>query len=278
VRRLAALGVLLAAVAAGCGSSSAPTVTVGAARTFHFAGFNLPQPVAGKPARLSFRIDQPSGGALTAYRTGAGPHTGVHVIFVRDDLGAIVHKHPPITADGNISEEVVFPTAGRYRMVVDVYPNLAGPLRNFQLFRWVTVGGKPAPSAPPPNRSTVTVDGDRFALRSHPRLRAIEAAFLNFSVTDRNGKPARFTPWFGALAHAIFFREGSLDYFHTHVCGAGATGCTSALGGTRVTGSSTAPGVLRVGLLLPVAGTWRLFLQSKVNGRVVTAPFTLVVR
>jgi hypothetical protein len=275
VKRLAAL-LLLAAAAAGCGSSSNPTVTVRAARTFHLAGFSLPDPVAGKPVRLSFRIEQPSGGALTAYRTGAGPHTGVHIIFVRSDLGAIVHKHPPIASDGAVGENIVFPSAGRYRMVADVYPQLAGPLRNFQLFRWITVGGKPAPP-PPASGSTVTVGGDRFVMRSHARLRAIEAAFLNFYVTDRNGKPARFTPWFGALAHAIFFRAGTLDYFHTHVCGAGATGCTSTLGATRVTGSSTAPGVLRVGVLLPVSGTWRLFLQSRVNGHIVTAPFTLVV-
>jgi hypothetical protein len=45
-----------------------------------------------------------------------------------------------------------------------------------------------------------------------------------------------------------------------------------------VTGTSTAPGVLRVGVLLPLSGTWRLFLQCRVNGQVVTAPFTLVVR
>jgi hypothetical protein len=277
VRRLAAL-VVLAAAAAGCGSSSGPTVTVGAARTFQLAGFSLPKSVAGEPARLSFRIDQPSGAALTAYRTGAGPHTGVHLIFVRSDLGAIVHKHPPIAPDGTIAEDIVFPSAGRYRMVADVYPQLAGPLRNFQLFRWITVGGKPAPRAPVATASTVTVDGYRFVLHPHPPLRAIEAAFLRFTVTDPNGKPARFTPWFGALAHAIFFRAGSLDYFHTHVCGAGATGCTSVLGATRVTGRSTAPGVLRVGVLLPVSGTWRLFLQTRVNGQVVTAPFTLVVR
>jgi hypothetical protein len=36
--------------------------------------------------------------------------------------------------------------------------------------------------------------------------------------------------------------------------------------------------VLHVGVLLPVSGTWRLFLQSKVDGRVITAPFTLDVR
>jgi len=276
VRRLGPL-LLLAVAAAGCGgSSSAPTISIGAANTYELANFKLTDAVAGKPAKLSFAVDQPSGGPITAFKTGAGPHTGVHVILVRQDLGAIIHNHPPPRTDGTIAENVTFPSGGRYRLVVDVYP-AQGP-RNFQLFRWITVGGKAAPPAPAPTGSTVTVGGDRFVLRSKPRLRAIEAAFLKFSVTDRNGRPARFTPWFGALAHAIFFREGTLAYFHTHVCGPAATGCTTLIGPSRVTGTSTAPGVLRVGVLFPQSGTWRLFLQSRINGQVVTAPFTLVVR
>jgi hypothetical protein len=275
VKRVALL-LLVAVTAAGCGSSSGPTVSIGAARTYHLADFSLENPAAGRPAHLSFAIDQPSGGAITAFKTGAGPHTGVHVIIVRQDLGAIIHRHPPPEANGTVADDVTFPTGGRYRVVVDVYP-AQGP-RNFQLFRWITVPGKAPPPTPRMTRSEVSVGGDRFVMRSHPRLRAIQAAFLTVSVTDRNGKPARFTPWYGALAHAIFFREGSLDYFHTHVCGAGATGCTATFGATRVTGTSTVPGVLRVGVLLPLSGTWRLFLQCRVNGQVVTAPFTLVVR
>ena len=47
---------------------------------------------------------------------------------------------------------------------------------------------------------------------------------LKITVTDPQGKPAEFTPYYGALAHAIFFREGSLDYFHTHVCAPGDAG------------------------------------------------------
>ena len=124
----------------------------------------------------------------------------------------------------------------------------------------------------------MTVDGYRFTMHGSPKLRAIEPAFLTLTVTDPKGRPAQFTPWFGALAHAIFFRSGSLDYFHTHVCAPGANGCTSALGGTRVTGISSTPGKLTVGVLVPVAGTWRLFLQTRVGGRVLTAPFTLNVR
>ncbi len=33
----------------------------------------------------------------------------------------------------------------------------------------------------------------------------------------------------------------------------------------------------KVGVLVPVAGAWRLFLQTRVDGHVLTAPFTLRV-
>jgi hypothetical protein len=262
---------------AGCGSSGTSQITIGAARTFTLAGFTPIRFAAGKPQQLSFTIDQPSGQPLTNYRTGSGPHTGVHLIIVRGDLGALIHRHPPIGADGRISETITLPTPGKYRVVVDAYPNLQGPLRNFQLFAVITAPG-PAPSTPlGPFHRTALVSGYRFTLKNRPRLKAISPAFLTLEVTRPDGTPATFTPWFGALAHAIFFRAGSLDYFHTHVCSAGMTGCTSVLGSTRITGTATKPGELRVGVLLPVPGTWRLFLQCKVDGRVLTAPFTLVV-
>jgi hypothetical protein len=101
---------------------------------------------------------------------------------------------------------------------------------------------------------------------------------VNVSVRTPGGTPARFTSRRGALAHAIFIREGSLDYFHTDVCSPGSTLCTSRLGATRVTGTSSTPGRLKVGVLVPVPGTWRLFLLTYINGDELTAPFTLPVR
>ncbi|MGZ4343119.1 MAG: hypothetical protein ACXVHX_14375, partial [Solirubrobacteraceae bacterium] len=51
----------------------------------------------------------------------------------------------------------------------------------------------------------------------------------------------------------------------------------SSVAASRVAGTSTAPGKLTIGVLLPAPGTWRLFLQMKLGGRVVTAPYTLKV-
>jgi hypothetical protein len=274
----AVLAAALALLAAGCGGSSAPGLpTIAAAKTYELAGFEPSAPVrAGRPTRISFSIRKPDGGTLTKYRRGAGPHTRIHLIAVRSDLGAIVHRHPPLAADGTLSDTVVFPTPGRWRLVVDAYPASARP-GNFQLFRWITVSGKAPDEAIPPFRRSQVVDGYRFVVRGTPRLRAIQAATFEVDVTDPQGRPARFQPWFGALAHAIFFRAGTLAYFHTHICGPGQTACTSTALGAPVVGESTEPGRLKVGVLLAQGGTWRMFLQCKVDGRVLTAPFTLKV-
>jgi hypothetical protein len=278
-------GLLLAASAvllvAGCSSSSSRPAApkIGAARTYHLAGFKPKGTVpAGKPVVVAFRIDQPSGAALVDYKRGSGPHTGIHLIVVREDLSVIIHRHPKVGPDGAVRQPIVFPKPGPYRVLVDAYPNLSGPLRNFQLTADLHVAGAYKPRPLPRVTSTDHVGGYTVTLHGAGRLKAIDPIPVSATVTDAAGRPVKFAPWYGALAHAIFFRKGSLDYFHTHVCSPNASGCTSILGGTRAVGRSSRPGRLSVVVLVPLPGTWRLFLQFQANGDVVTAPFTLRVR
>jgi len=281
---LAGMAVAVAALAAGltgCGSSSGPTVTapkVAPAQTTHLNAFEPSGSVApGKPVTMSFDIKLPNGKTLTQYKTGSGPHTGVHLIIVRDDLAYIIHQHPPIPPSGILHQSVTFPAPGPYHVLVDVYPDVPGMLPNFQLSRSVTVTGAYHPKKLPPFKAHVVDDGVHFDMQPFAPLHAIQATFLHVNVTDAHGKPIRFTPWFGALAHAIFFENGTLNYFHTHVCAPDAPNCGALAGAPKISGSSAAPGKLTIGVLLPVPGTWRLFVQLKVHGRVVTAPFTLDV-
>jgi hypothetical protein len=288
MRALRAMPAVLAAalLLAACGSSGPTTVSVphvGAARQYAIGAFSpAGKLTAGHPTTLSFDIRTPSGAPLTRYKTGSGPHTGVHLIIVRDDLSEIIHEHPPIAADGMMHQKVTFPAPGPYHVLVDAYPNVSGEPPNFQLTRTVTVAGRYSPAKLPPFHAAETVDGYHFDMRSGPpgpRVHAIQAQFIHVTVTDPDGKPTRFQPWFGALAHAIFFRKGSLDYFHTHVCAPDAPNCGSLPGvpGSRISGRATAPGKITLGVLLPISGTWRLFLQLEQGKRVLTAPFTLHV-
>jgi hypothetical protein len=273
----------LAAISAlsGCGANSGAAVNVpqvAPARTFTLSHFSPATAVhARTPTTISFTVRQPNGAPLTSYKTGSGPHTGVHLIIVRDDLRYIIHEHPPIGPDGSLRQTVSFPSPGPYRVLVDLYPNLPGAQANFQLVRSLTVAGVYHPQRLPAFRADQTIAGYHIDMHGRPALHAIQAAFVDVTVTDPHGRPVHFVPWFGALAHAIFFHAGSLDYFHTHVCAAGAPNCSSALGATRISGRPTAPGKITLGVLLPVPGTWELFLQMRLDGHVVTAPFTLQV-
>lgn len=272
---------LLGTLVAGCGGSSGPPTVTVQAHQFELGDFKPAGPVAaGKPVTVSFKVIQPDGQTMTKFKRGSGPHTGVHLIIVRKDLSVIIHRHPPEEANGLFTQQVTFPAPGPYRLVLDVYPATSNiQLRNFQLFDHIQVAGVYKPLPLPKPARTDTIDGYRFDLVkiSTPTLRAIDPAFLTITVTTPQGKPAPFTPWYGALAHAIFFRAGSLDYFHTHVCSPGATTCGSVLGSTKVSGSSATPGHLTVGVLVPLPGTWRLFLQIQSGGKILTAPFTLRV-
>jgi hypothetical protein len=282
--------VLVAAVAAalvaGCGSSGPTTISVpkvAPAQTFSLGSFSPTGPIAAhRPTTISFDIQMPSGRPLTRYKTGAGPHTGVHLILVRNDLAYIIHDHPPIAANGMLRQKVTFPAPGPYHVLVDAYPDVSGEPPNFQLTRTVHVSGAYHPAKLPPFSADEVIDGYHFVMHapaSGPNIHAIQAQFVHIDVTGPDGKPVHFTPWFGALAHAIFFREGSLDYFHTHVCAPDAPNCGSLPGvaASRISGRATAPGKITIGVLLPVSGTWRLFMQLKQHGRILTAPFTLRV-
>lgn len=281
LRGVTAVVWLLAAIGlSACGGSgSGLTVpTVAPARTYTLQGFKPTGAVRpGQPTTISFTIQQPSGRTLTAYRACCEPHAGVDLIIVRSDDSHVQYDDSDIDSVGHVSQPVVFPSPGRYRVIIDAYPahTAAGEPINFQLFTWVTVQGAYHPQSVPPYEPTEVIDGYRFQVEPHPPLAAIQAAFLTLKVTGTDGRKAVFGSWRGALAHAIFIRKGSLDYFHTHVCSPGAIYCTSVLGAARVTGSSSQPGILHVGVLLPEPGTWRLFLLTYIDGRHITAPFTL---
>ena len=102
-----------AALLAGCGGSGPTTVSVpkvAPAQTFSLGAFAPTGRIgAHRPTTMSFDIRTPSGQPLTRYKTGPGPHTGVHLILVRDDLATIIHEHPPIAANGMLHQQVTFP-------------------------------------------------------------------------------------------------------------------------------------------------------------------------
>ena len=173
------LSLLAAGCSLGCGSGSSQVSLppVSAAGVNHISGFTPSGPIpAGKPVKLSFTIVQPNGQPLTKYATGPGPHTGVHLIFVRKDLADIVHLHPPIGPDGKISETVTFPAPGPWLLLTDVYQKQSGPIPlNYQLKQDLQVKGRYVPKPLGPVRTSVTTDGYTFTIHHMPKLKVANA-------------------------------------------------------------------------------------------------------
>ena len=194
---------------AGCGGSGAPVVpTIQAARTFKLVNFQPTGPVTpGKPVTVSFEIQKPDGSTMKTFKTGPGPHTGVHMIFVRDDLSTIIHHHPPLNGTGKIVDHVTFAAPGPYRLEIDIYPATCASSPtpsipqapgaptaacNFQLTGTIHVAGAYKPQPLPPTVHAETVDGYHFTLGNASNLRAIQAQLVQVHVTTLQGKPAVF--------------------------------------------------------------------------------------
>jgi hypothetical protein len=187
----AAVLALTGSLLAGCGGavSAVSVPQVAPAKVFSLEGFEPPTPVTpGRPVTISFTVLLPSGKPLTQYKTRSGPHTGVHLIIVRDDLAYIIHQHPPVSPNGLLRQTVTFPASGPYKVLVDVYPNIPGGQANFQLFQTVDVSGTYRPQPLPPFKPDLVVDGYHFHMQAHPALHAIQAQFVNVDVTDPHGQ------------------------------------------------------------------------------------------
>jgi len=123
--------------------------------------------------------------------------------------------HPTIKPDGSFSRvDHVSPRQGRNRIVVDGVPAARGSdelpaLLDDRRRRCVQNRSRLPPLGADPRRS----DGYRFRTEERPHIlpRRIQPAFsfrLHGHTAGRDA-PHRFTPWFGRLRHAIFFRRGA---------------------------------------------------------------------
>jgi hypothetical protein len=212
--------------------------------------------VAGEPRRLRFQILTRDGSPLrSGYEVEA--ERRMHLIVVRRDLTGYQHLHPTLGRDGTWSVSLTVPLPGAYRVFADFQLSC----QKHVLAADLLAPGDFQPRALPRPSATASVDG--YGVRLHaPVLRAGDEAHLSFQVT-RHGQPvAEIEPYLGARGHLVALRRGDLAYLHVHPEERHFTdpGDTVAFAADFLS-----------------AGSYRLFLQFKLDGVVHTAPFTVEV-
>ena len=173
-----------------------------------------------------------------------------HLILVRRDLTRFQHLHPRVDDGGTWSAEFSLPDPGVYRAFVDVLVGGQPTTLGVDL-----LASGPADYEAFPG-TTRTAGIDRYELEMTPDvIPANEDVELAFAVR-RDGDAVPLDPYLGALGHLVALRAGDLAYLHVH------PEATDPEGGT-----------VRFAARFPTPGRYRLYLQTKPEGELVTVSF-----
>lgn len=173
-----------------------------------------------------------------------------HLILVRRDLTRFQHLHPELGEDGTWSMEFSLPDPGAYRAFVDVLVEGRPTTLGVDLL----ASGPADYEMPPASTREATADGYDVAM-SPEDVPPAESVPLEFEIRD-DGGVVPLEPYLGALGHLVALRDGDLAYLHVHP-------------------EETDPedGRVRFAVRFPTAGRYRLFLQAKPRGELITASF-----
>lgn len=217
-------------------------------------GLTLP---VGPAVPFSFRVLDTEGMTLNSYEPSHDKD--LHLIVVRRDLSGFQHVHPTRTGDGRWAVALDLSSAGAYRVFADFVPQ--GSAKSITLGTDVFVSGPFSPRSLPAPAATTVVDGYTVKLTGNPTPGA--DSDLVFTVSH-SGVDAILEPYLGAYGHLVSLRQGDLAYLHTHPAQDAAIGRTA---GPDIAFSAD----------FPTAGVYRLFLNFQVEGKVLTAEFTVHV-
>jgi len=210
-------------------------------------------PKPGETAKLDFTVFDP-------YRNRPVKNFQVvheklyHLFVVSQGLEYFLHDHPTPNPDGTFTLNTVFPKAGMYRLLSDIYPTGGTP----QLIaKTVFVPGTPPePVAIPVDFSPKDTENMHVELASDPGQ---PVAGLKTILKCHVGPVDGFEQLLGAWAHLLVASDDLVDMIHTHP--------TIADGGPD----------LQFNLIFPRARTYRLWLQFQRKGVINTAHFDIAV-
>ncbi len=208
-------------------------------------------PVAGKAGTLTLGLTD--GG--TPITDPVISHTKpLHLVVVRADLGEYLHLHPTVATDGTWSTPITFPSGGTWRVIADVKIPENGEDAAYALGTTIEVKGATTPFTLPEPSDTAEVDGYTVTLQGGF---STEHGMLMATVT-KDGNAVVLDDYLGSKGHlvAVSLADGVYAHQHPH---------------------SDMPGMLHFMTEVPAPGTYRLFLEFSVGGKVKLATFTAQV-
>lgn len=202
-------------------------------------------------AEQTFVVNGPDGKPVTTFVTLH--EKPLHLILVRRDFTGYQHLHPTMAADGTWKMPAAPTAPGLWRGFADFTAlTAAGAQIPLTLGFDLTINGDYQQTALPAPARESTVDGKTVSYEGTPVVGATSPMLFKVS-----GGPLE--PYLGSFGHLVVLREGDLGYVHVHP------------------EPMLAGGAVKFWLSAPSPGTYRMFFDFSVGGKVSTAEFTLKV-
>ncbi len=225
------------------------------------------------PARPRFRI--PGAGGRPIRHLEYVHERPLHLMIVSEDLSEFHHVHPEVAADSAWEVSHTFGRSGRHRLYLEFTP--PGSNRRVEFVDVLVDESGRRPAAPTAAKSAVLT----VSLDSREPLRANEDIELSFDVRDpeTGGSVRGLQPYLGASAHFVLVKEGLGQFIHAHPLMDGESPIGEA-GEHSHTAQALGPPPRRIRVLtsFPEAGSYKLWAQLQVSGKMETVPFSSACR
>jgi hypothetical protein len=236
---------------------------------------------------LDLFIDDPQWRLRTGRFTPIMPDHGklMHLFLIRDDKTAIAHLHPLAVTREHFRAAVPSLPAGHYRVFADI-THESGYAQT--LVDGVEVSGSAAAKTDTDDASYVAgaTQPAVMIMTSPAQLTANVAYELGFLVRDRSGKPAVLESYMGMLGHAVIVAEDFSVFVHLHPMGSVSMASQMKFAQrdkvpfdmAAMMPAASHDGAVSFPFEFPRSGRYRVWVQTKVNGEVVTGAFAVTVR
>ena len=230
-----------------------------------------PQPVAGRPMRLTLTVRDPDTKAIV--RDFAVVHEKrFHLFVLSQDLEHYDHVHPEQQPDGSFALDVTLPRDGFYKLFADFLPDGGTPqvIPHALVTQGFSGDLTSAMARLVPDvglRKTVGHLSVQLTLPAGGLVAGRDEKFAYHLTDARTGQPVGdVEPYLGAWGHSLIMSEDSLHFVHAHPVEL-LPEQPAAQGGPDLTFKA----------LLPKPGRYRIWTQIKRAGEVSTAMFTVAV-
>ena len=210
----------------------------------------------------------------------------MHLFIVSPALDHLWHLHPDEIATGAFEARLPDVPQGRYELFADlvhrtgVSETVIGQLDTPAIGGVTLTGDDSEWSGPSPSTEGVsrTSDGGRMVwVRDGQALRTKQLTIFTFRVEDAAGRPAGdLEPYMGMPGHAIFVKRDRRVFAHVHPSGSAPMAAMEiAMPSSRshVHPGDKLPPTVSFPYGFPEAGDYRIFVQVRRSGGIVTGAF-----